>query len=250
MPKFFVDKNQIDDEGNTISIIGDDAHHISRSLRMAVGEHITVSDKEKYEYDCVLQEFNDTYVKAVIINKYISDVELPIRIHLYQALPKGEKLDFIIQKSVECGVFDVTPFESERCIAKVKPDAEQKKTERRNKIALEAAKQCGRGLIPKINPTVSFDKMLELASYSDAILFCYEGHGTKPMGCVVKELRDTTSLSDISVIIGSEGGFSPEEAVRAEQSGFLMIGLGKRILRAETAAIMALSSLVYEFELC
>lgn len=247
MPKFFVDKNQINDD--VIYIKGDDAHHISRSLRMASGEHITVSDMEEYEYDCVLDEFGDGYVKARVLGKMKSDAELQVRVHLYQALPKGEKLDLIIQKSVECGAYDVTPFESERCVVKVKADAEDRKTDRRRKIALEAAKQCGRGIIPNIYPTVSFDQMLTNASKSDLVLFCYEGEGTETLGALLKRIKNERAISDISIIIGSEGGFSKQEAMMAKERGFMMSGLGKRILRSETAAIVALASLVYEFEL-
>ena len=247
MPRFFVDQNQI--EENYITILGEDAHHISRSLRMAAGEHITVSDGEQYEYDCILEVFNEKNVKAKIVNKYSSATELPVRVHLYQALPKGDKLDFIIQKSVECGAFDITPFESQNCVVKVKKDAEDKKSERRNKIALEAAKQCGRGIIPKVNTTLSFKEMLNDVSDYDAVLFCYEGQGTEPMGVVLKSIKSNGIINDIAVIIGSEGGFSNDEAALAREHGFYSIGLGKRILRAETAAIFALTSIVYEFEL-
>ena len=247
MPRFFVNQNQIDDE--YITILGEDAHHISRSLRMAVGEHITISDMEKYEYECVLETFADTFVKAKIIDKYISKTESPVRIHLYQALPKGDKLDLIIQKSVECGVYDITPFESERCVVKVKGDAEDRKTERRNKISIEAAKQCGRGIIPKVKQTVSFENMLKEASRFDVALFCYEGQGTKPLGNILRLLKNEREIKDIAVIIGSEGGFSQNEATSATEQGFYSIGLGKRILRAETAAIFAVSCITYEFEL-
>lgn len=247
MPKFFVDKNQISDE--YILLCGENAHHISRSLRMTVGEQIAVSDMESFEYDCVLESFTDSTVRAKIINKYVSKSEPEIKVHLFQALPKGEKLDFIIQKSVELGVYDITPFESERCVVKVKNDAESRKTERRNKIALEAAKQCGRGIIPKVNPSISFGDMLNFASQSDVVLFCYEGEGTLPMANALKSIRAEKNIKDISIIIGSEGGFSVDEAIQSDEFGFVRIGLGKRILRAETAAIMALSCLIYEFEL-
>ena len=247
MPKFFVDKNQISDE--YILLCGENAHHISRSLRMTVGEQIAVSDMESFEYDCVLESFTDSTVRAKIINKYVSKSEPEIKVHLFQALPKGEKLDFIIQKSVELGVYDITPFESERCVVKVKNDAESRKTERRNKIALEAAKQCGRGIIPNVKPSISFGDMLKFASQSDVVLFCYEGEGTLPMANALKSIRAEKNIKDISIIIGSEGGFSVDEAIQSDEFGFVRIGLGKRILRAETAAIMALSCLVYEFEL-
>jgi 16S rRNA (uracil1498-N3)-methyltransferase len=247
MPRFFVDQNQIENE--YITITGEDAHHISRSLRMAQGEHITVSDMEKYEYDCVLEIFSDNCVKAKIIDKYISTTEPPVRIHLYQALPKGDKLDLIIQKSVECGVYDITPFESERCVVKVKGDSEDRKNDRRNKIALEAAKQCGRGIIPKVKSTLTFTNMLKEASNYDAVLFCYEGEGTEPIGKVLKTLKQRGNINDVAVIIGSEGGFSPAEANEAISHGFSSIGLGKRILRAETAAIFSITCIAYEFEL-
>ena len=247
MPKFFVSKNQID--GEYINIIGEDAHHISRSLRMAVGEKIIVSNSEGIDYECVLHQFNPTSVIAQIVGEKKADSEMPVRVHLYTALPKGEKLDFIIQKSVECGVYDITPFESERCVVKVKADAEDRKTERRKKIAREAAKQCGRSIIPDVYPTVSFNEMIAGASSSQLVLFCYEGEGTKPLGLVCKQARAEKNITDVSIIIGSEGGFSVAEADICKEAGFSLVGLGKRILRAETAAIMALSCLVYEFEL-
>lgn len=247
MPKFFVNKKQITED--TIIIIGENAHHISRSLRMAPGEKITVSDMQGYDYDCVLESFTDSQVNARITSKYHSEAESEIRVHLYQALPKGDKLDLIIQKSVECGAYDITPFESTNCVVKIKGDAEAKKIDRRNKIALEAAKQCGRGIIPKVNPSITFNDMLITASQSDAVLFCYEGNETLPMAYALKEIRNKKTIKDISIIIGSEGGFSASEVAKAEELGFVKIGLGKRILRAETAAIMSLACIVYEFEL-
>ena len=247
MPRFFVSTEQI--ENDKIVITGEDAHHISRSLRMAVGEKITVSDMNNNDYMCILEKFNENSVIAKIEEHNASIVESPVKVHLFQALPKGEKLDFIIQKSVECGVYDITPFESERCVVKVKNDAEERKTERRCKIALEAAKQCGRGIVPTVNRTVSFTEMISSAEDSDLVLFCYEGDGTQSIGTVLKKERQQRDIRDISIIIGSEGGFSDKEAAIARERGHKMIGLGKRILRAETAAIFALTCLVYEFEL-
>ena len=246
MPRFFVNQNQIEEE--YVTIYGEDAHHISRSLRMAVGEHIIVSDSEKYEYDCVLELFADGYVKAKIVNRFISESELPIKIHLFQAIPKGDKLDFIIQKSVECGVYEITPFESEYCVVKVKRDAEERKTERRNKIALEAAKQCGRGVLPAVEPTVSFERMLEMVKDADLPLFCYEGDDTLPIGRVLSH-ASVPAGGEIALVVGSEGGFSLGEAQRARALGCHMIGLGPRILRTETAPLFALACISYHLEL-
>ncbi len=245
MPRFFIDENQIDNEHIILS--GEDAHHVSRSLRMAQGEHITVCDGKANEYDCELCEFSEKTVKAKIISRKVSDVEPKIKLHLFQALPKGEKTDFIIQKSVECGAFDITLFESERCVVRAKPDAEERKTERRGRISLEAAKQSGRGIVPRVYPTVSFGEMLKCAGKSDAVLFCYEGEGTLPLGKALEALP--ADVKDVALVIGSEGGFSPSEVRKAEEAGFCKIGLGRRILRTETAGIFAMGAIVCRFEL-
>ncbi|MBO7310462.1 MAG: 16S rRNA (uracil(1498)-N(3))-methyltransferase [Clostridia bacterium] len=251
MPRFFIRKEQIEDK--RITLTGDDAHHVARSLRMAVGEEITVCDMQGNEYSCTISGFDaDREVYADITDMRRADNEPPCRIRLFQALSKGDKLDTVIQKAVECGVYEIIPFESERCIVRLKDEAEQRKTERRNKIAAEAAKQCGRGILPTVSPTVTFEKALELANASELRLFCYEGDGTLPLGKVLDEHlspRSDGSVADISVIIGSEGGFSQAEANAAVSAGMIPIGLGKRILRTETAPIFALSCIILKCEL-
>ncbi len=252
MPRFFVRKDQI--ENGRVTLLGDDAHHISRSLRMAVGESITVCDMQKYEYECVLADFLPDRVIADVISERKCDTEPPYRAELYQALPKGDKLDTVIQKAVECGVSSITTFMSERCIAKEKGD-EENKLRRRAKIALEAAKQSGRGIIPEINPTVSFSETLKMASKADIKLFCYEGDGTRSMREILTEAKANLDLENgdsnpmVSIIVGSEGGFSLSEVERAKEAGFIPVGLGKRILRTETAPLFVLSCLCYELEL-
>lgn len=247
MPRFFIRKDQIDCD--TVKIFGEDAHHISRSLRMAAGEHITVCDMQKMEYDCVLEEFLEGEVRARIVSSKASENEPRCYVKLFQALPKGDKLDSVIQKAVECGVGEITTFESERCVVKMKPDTEEKKLQRRNRISAEAAKQCGRSSIPEVKGTVSFSEMLERALDSDVCFFCYEGDGTLPLG---KLLGDNLSEPDgktVSLIIGSEGGFSLDEAKRCIDAGMLPVGLGKRILRTETASGFALACIVCFSEL-
>lgn len=251
MPRFFVCKNQIAD--GIVTITGSDAHHISRSLRMAVGEKITVCDMQKCEYLCELTDFLPESVSARVLQTFPCDTEPPYYVHVFQALPKGEKLDNIIQKAVECGASELTTFESERCVVRIKDASEAKKLERRERIALEAAKQCGRGMLPKIHPTVSFDEAIIRAARSDIGLFCYEGNGTMPLPQAIKtcmaSLPQNGKEPTVSLIIGSEGGFSCEEAELAEQAGLMLVGLGKRILRTETAASFVLACLVYELEL-
>lgn len=250
MPRFFIPKEQIDD--GFVTILNDDAHHISRALRMAVGETITVCDMQSVEYECRLTDFLPDRVRAKILTAHPSYSEPPYCAHVFQALPKGDKLDSVIQKAVECGASKLTTFESERCIVRFKGENEEKKVERRQRIALEAAKQSGRGIVPRIYPTVSFAQAVEEAARAEISLFCYEGDGTEPLSrvlarCKKKVLPNTEPT--VAILVGSEGGFSLAEAEAAKSAGLFPVGLGKRILRTETAASFALACLVYEFEM-
>ena len=244
MPKFFVRQEQVKNE--SVTIFGDDAFHISRALRMAKGEHITVCDMQCNEYDCVLAEFNADNVVAEIISTRKIDNEPSIKVFLFQALPKGDKLDTVIQKAVECGVYEITPFESERCVVKVKADAEAKKTERRNRISLEAAKQCGRGYVPVVNTTVDFKTAVERACTCDLKIFCYEGEEEHLLKTL---LQNRGNAQSAAVFIGSEGGFSRDEVEYVLNTGMKPVSLGKRILRTETASSFVLSCIAYETEL-
>ena len=246
MPRFFVTFNQIN--GDTVTILGEDAHHLSRALRAAVGDPLTVCDMSRTEYSCVLTEFLPDRVLARIVSSAPAKTEPPVEVTLYQALPKGDKLDTVIQKAVECGVSRIVPFESERCVVRMKKENEEKKTERRQRIATEAAKQCGRGILPEVAPTVSFAEMLESAAKADAVLFCFEGDGTCPIGALLTSLS-LPKGAKIAIVIGSEGGFSQSEASAAAARGFHMTGLGPRILRTETAPLFALACISCHFEL-
>ena len=246
MPRFFIRQTQVD--GERITLFGDDAHHVARSLRMAVGDPVTVCDMQGNEYNCRIDGFDgDKEVFLEVLSVKAAENEPPLRIRLFQALPKGDKLDTVIQKAVECGVSEIIPFESERCVVRVKPEAEARKTERRQRIAEEAAKQCGRSLLPTVRSTVSFSDMMRLAADDELCLFCYEGDGTETLGSVLQ--RELKGKTGVSVIIGSEGGFSLAEAERIRESGALAVGLGKRILRTETASGFVLACLVYASEL-
>ncbi len=253
MPRFFIESGQVAE--GVAALYGQDAHHISRSLRMAKGEEIILCDENKTEYLCRLSDFLPDCVCAEVLSVRESTAEPPYSATLYQALPKGEKLDMIIQKAVESGVSAITTFESERCIVRIKDAAsEEKKTERRRRIAAEAAKQCGRALQVPVNPTVSYTKALADAKEADIPLFCYEGEGTLPLSAVLKQKKaelQAVGKEDptVSIMVGSEGGFSEAEAKAAIAAGMIPVCLGKRILRTETAASFVLACLVYEFEL-
>lgn len=250
MPRFFLSASNISD--GYVTVTGDDAVHISRSLRMRVGEHITVCDMQKIEYDCELSEFTADTVRARIVSSRSSDTEPPYHIRLYQALPKSDKLDVIIQKAVEAGASEIVPFESERCVVRMDSDVrrEEKKLERRRRIALEAAKQCGRGCIPEVRPSMRYGEMLADAARSELVLFFYEGDGTVSLREVLaSRYAGGGKPESISVIIGSEGGFSLAEVRSAREAGAEVCGLGRRILRCETAPGFALACLCYNFEL-
>ena len=248
MPRFFVDSGQI--ENRTATVFGEDAHHISRSLRMAAGETVTLCDGEGTDYLCRLTEFLPARVVAEVLSQSPSAPEPPYTVRVLQALPKGDKLDEVIQKAVECGACEILPFESSRCVVRLgdgKKDRER--GERRNRIALTAAKQCGRGRIPRVLPAVPFREAVKIAAADGLALFCYEGGGTRPLGEVLEERRRTGLPQSVSVMVGSEGGFSPEEAEAATAAGMIPVGLGPRILRTETAASFVLACLACEFEL-
>lgn len=228
-----------------VYITDDDAWHIARSLRMAQGESITVCDESGNVHECTLEKITDEKVIARIVSTRQSESESPVRVTLYQALPKGDKMDVIVQKAVEMGVYRIVPFLSERCISR--PDAKslEKKRVRWQRIALEAAKQCGRGVVPEVCDTVSFSQMMMAAGEASLSCFCYEGEGTKSIKTV---LENADSVTDISLVVGSEGGFSAEEAQNASES-LTLVGLGKRILRCESAPAFALACISYHFEL-
>ena len=253
VPRFFIDPSAVC--GDTVTLTGDNAHHASYSLRLAPGDRIRVCDQQT-AYLCEMVSFNGETATARILSASPIDTEPPFAARLYQALPKGDKLDTVIQKAVECGVAEVIPFESSRCIVRAKPEAEGRKTERRCRIAEEAAKQCGRGVIPTVKPTVTFAEALQAAEGADLALFCYEGKEVIPLPAVLEQARPALDaaiaegrIPEIAIFVGSEGGFSPEEAAAARDAGFAMTGLGPRILRTETASGFVLSCLIYALEL-
>lgn len=245
MPRFFIDKTQI--ENDSLYIVGDDARHISRSLRMAVGDEITVCDTEGYEYISLLTKIRDDRCDAKITEKTISQREPKSRISLFMAYPKSDKLETIIQKAVELGACEIIPFESSRCIKKPKADKAAERGARLSRIAEEAAKQCGRAILPSVSLPISFDEAIRSAKSAELAIFCYEGGGTVSLKTILDECKQPPK--SISIIVGCEGGFSPEEAKSAEDAGLKMANLGPRILRCETAPDYCLSAISYKFEL-
>ena len=244
MPRFFVTKEQISE--NTIYISGADAHHIARSLRMAEGDEAVVCDGCGGEYRCTLQRIRDEECRCEIIEKIESSAEPKMFITLCMAYPKGDKLETVIQKAVELGACRIIPFESSRCIKRPKAEKAEKQNARLSRIAEEAAKLCGRAIIPEVTSPMSYKQMLSDAQRTDLALFCYEAED----GTSIKEaLESNPPPESICVIVGSEGGFSPDEVEAAKECGCRSVSLGKRILRCETAPAYALSSISYRYEL-
>ena len=220
---------------------------------MAKGDLLTVCDMHMTEYECSIADFEAGDVLLEVISSGKGDTEPPYRVTLFQALPKSDKMDFIVQKAVELGVWEIVPFISERCISRPDAKTAQTKLARWNKIALEAAKQCGRGIIPQVRQICSFKQALSLAAEVDCPLLFYEGDTVCSLKGALStksaDVYDTDKPLVISAMIGSEGGFAQAEVEMASACGMIPTGLGKRILRCETAPIVALSAISYAFEL-
>jgi len=246
MARFFLSREAMNLEAGTIPITGDDAHHIAFSLRMAVGDALTVCDMQKTEYRCIIESIRPELVVLKITETVENHTELPIAVHLYQSLPKGDKMDTIVQKAVELGAASVTPVASARCIMKLDAKSAEKKVARWQRIVYEASKQCGRAKVPTVENPMFFADALNEATEADIALFCYEGNGTVPISSITEEIK---SPDTVSIMIGPEGGYSEDEAALAKESGMKMTGLGHRILRTETAAPFVLSCLSYKYEL-
>lgn len=245
MPRFFLTDGSLTPDSVSAVLTGEDARHISLSLRMAVGDEVTLSDGVGNEYPCRLSSLTPTEVSVEVLGVNRSDREPSFPIHLYMAYPKGDKLELVIEKAVELGATAITPFFSSRCIRRPGEDKTARLTERYNKIARAAAGQCGRAALPTVGAPLSFEAMLASARTCELTLFCYEGEGTVQLPLVLADLPRPAS---VAVIVGAEGGFSPEEAAAARAARCVPTGLGKRILRCETAPLVALSCLAYRYE--
>lgn len=236
MPRFFTET--IDEKQGIIT--GDDAKHIAKVLRMHAGEKLTACDCKGFDYDCVIEEVSDKQVELSVERVYPSEIEPSVRVTLYQAMPKSDKMELIIQKAVELGVSAIVPVQTKRCVSR--PDAKSmaKKLERYNRIALEAAKQCGRGRIPEVLPMLDYPEALKAMKDDEKAFLFYENSDSS----FRKELEQ--GVGSISIMVGAEGGFEEEEVQKALELGIASLSLGKRILRCETAPLAALSIIMYE----
>lgn len=228
MPRFF--SEQI--ANNQIIITGDDAKHITKVLRMKIGEKVVVNNKAGMDYECEVVELGEQ-VLLNIKSEFKNETEPNVEIVLYQALPKSDKLEFIIQKAVELGAAKIVPMTTKFCIAKADSQTFEKKLLRFNKIALEAAKQSGRGIIPVVENIINFEQAIQRAHGECSILYYERG------GVFTNQIVNG-NVKKVNIFVGSEGGFSEEEVSYAQEHGIQLATLGRLILRCETAPIVGI----------
>ena len=238
MPRFFVDSAI---SSRVVQISGRDAEHI-KVLRLRPGETFTICDGRGTDYICRLLETKGQGFEAEVVSAAPSLGEPTIHCTVYTAFPKGDKAETIIQKSVEQGASKIVFFPSARCVSKPDEKSLMKKRERWQKISEEAAKQSARGKIPEVEVLTSFEAAVAEASKADMPLFFYEGDTDYS---IKQALSLKSEYYTVSVMTGPEGGFEPSEVVKARESGMLISGMGKRILRCETAPLCALAAVMF-----
>jgi 16S rRNA (uracil1498-N3)-methyltransferase len=244
MSRFFI--KQTDITSNTINISGEDVNHIKNVLRLKCGNNIILNDCSGTDYIVEIDRFGENCIYTHIIDSYKNETEPGINITLYQGLPKSDKMDLIIQKSIELGIKKIVPVITERTIVKIEDKKSlENKVKRWQRIALEAAKQCNRGFIPLVEFPITYKKALEISKETDLSLIPYEKESSNSLRKYMEQAKKGR-IRNVSVIIGPEGGFTENEVEAAIDAGINSVTLGPRILRTETAGIAILSILMYE----
>lgn len=230
-------------------------NHLVKVLRSKIGDSFKVSDGNGWEYLAEIQEIDSSEVILAILDKQKSTVEPRVKITLFQGIPKSDKMDSIVQKTVEVGVSSIVPVFMDRTIVKDKGNME-KKISRWNKISSEAVKQCGRNMVPNVDNPLNFNGMIEKLKGFDLVVFPYENEENVTIKNLLydnvgegKSIDLSAKKSNIAIVIGPEGGFSSSEAELLEKSGYKGVSLGKTILRTETAGVVAISMCMYHIEL-
>lgn len=244
MHHFFVTPEQV--QGETIQIEGNDVNHIKNVLRMKPGEKLKISDGSNRSYLCEVDELTPDRIFLRVTEEERREVELLSKLYLFQGLPKSDKMELIVQKAVELGVYEIIPVETKRAVVKLDAKKAAKKTERWNSISESGAKQSGRAVIPKVREVMSFAQALHMARSLDVVLIPYElAEGMKETKEIIRQIVPGQS---VGIFIGPEGGFERQEVEKAVEEGALPVTLGKRILRTETAGLTMLSILMYHLE--
>ncbi len=243
MHQFFIEDHQIGKE--YVTITGSDVNHIKNVLRMRPGEKIRVSSSSGQDFFCEIAELGDAFVQADILDEEVPKTELSARIYLFQALPKGERMEYVIQKAVELGVYEIIPVAMKYCVVKLDENRAAKKVKRWQAISESAAKQSKRSRIPRIHPVMSYADALTYAGSCDVRLVPYENE--KGMQATAEATEKLKAAGSVSILIGPEGGFAPEE-IAAARENMDVISLGRRILRTDTAAVCAMSLVMLTLE--
>lgn len=249
MYRFFTDKEHVNLSERRILITGDDRNHIKNVLRIRENEEISVVvPGEEREYRCSICGFTEEAVELEIRFVKESDAELPCEVVLYQALPKSDKMEFVITKAVELGVSRIVPVSTSRAVVKLDDERGAKKTARWNAISEAAAKQSKRGTIPEVAKIMTMTEALSDCRDFDVKLIPYELADHQTMDTTREAVGGIGPGMKVAVFIGPEGGFTDKEIKEAEREGFLPITLGRRILRTETASLVVLSWIIYNTE--
>ncbi len=244
MQHFFVTPDQV--QGDRITILGSDVKHMKNVLRMHIGEQVTINDGNNISYLCRVESYQEDSAILRIEEEQMTDTELSSRIYLFQGLPKQDKMELIVQKAVELGVYEVIPVATKRAVVKLDEKKALKKVARWQQIAEGAAKQAARGYIPKVHDLMNYKEALSYAEDLDVVFIPYElAEGMKETKRLIEEIHPGES---IGIFIGPEGGFEVEEVEAAIAMGAKSITLGKRILRTETAGLTTLSILMFHLE--
>ena len=244
MHHFFVTPQQI--SGDKIRIEGGDVNHMKNVLRMKLHEKAEISDGESRTYLCEVEAYEEDVAVLHILEEMEADTEPASKLYLFQGLPKSDKMELIVQKAVELGVYQVIPVAMKRSVVRLDDKKAAKKADRWNSIAESAAKQAGRSRIPEVTMPLSYNEALKMAEELDVTLLPYELAGG--MEVTREVIRQIKSGQSVGIFIGPEGGFEPEEVDAAVSMGAKVINLGRRILRTETAGLATLAVLMFELE--
>ncbi len=249
MPKFFIKQSQI--QNNKIEILGQDVNHIKNVLRKRQEDLIEVCNQETSKnYLAKIERLERDSIICSIVEELEALSESNLHIHIFQGIPKSDKMELIIQKGVELGIAEITPVAMKRCVAKIAPKDEPKKIQRWQKISEVAAKQCGRDTIPKINNVVNIKDICTICENYDIVLVAYEQETSNKLKTELQNLKKSVKQEEIkiAVVIGPEGGLEKEYVELLENNGAKVVTLGKRILRTETVALNVISVITYELE--
>ena len=245
MLHIFVDPAQM--KGDLLYVTGKDVNHIKNVMRLKQGDEISVrTGQDDREYRYGIEEFTDSEVVCRLRFVKEADVELPVKVYIFQGLPKADKMELIIQKAVELGAAEIIPVQMRRCVVKLDGAKKGKKTQRWQAIAESAAKQSRRAVVPLVREPMTMEEAVRFAEQNtDVRLLPYELQEAD--GSTREVMDGIREGSAVSIFIGPEGGFDPAEVEMAREAGVVPISVGKRILRTETAAMVALSLLIYHF---